>query len=300
MLHWLNKMLGIIFFSENFLLQFLPLCFITLGVWLVLDCLKYPDMSSAGSFVVGAAMFSISLSSLKLSFLFCLFIAAIASGMVGVITCIISFTFKVNKIIAGFLTSSVIIVWSSFFIEKTISLLDTESIFLSHLNVFFLGIYLCIFVSVILFFTTKQGLEVLYIGGSPPQNSFLQSKSFRINMLFLFLGNAIVGIGGVIQVNLVGGYSSGFEVGVLLNSMTSIFLGKYLISLLLRRKYLSACEKNVAQFFGVLAYSTVVTSLIFVFNLSEIRGIQILICFVAISFLSFYGKYNLNLNKTFI
>ncbi len=253
------------------------LLFVVLGVLSLIRMAGFPDLTVDGSFTVGAAVYSVCLTSgfgTAASFA----AAALSGGIGGLLTWTINDRLGVGKVISGVL-SMIILLLSAPYISggSTRSLLRVES-FQSRLDVLdanlsgriigpasyqshfiFTAFWLVAFTLtawlVARALSSRTGLRLRYAGSAAAPTLVPQQERRLLLVAALACGNAIVAMGGALEAQRRGGFTNNMGTGILLVGLAILILGEALIKSFRKREFLRLNEYLLAVVIGCLVYS---------------------------------------------
>lgn len=238
-----------------------------LGVFISYKILDFPDLTVDGSFVLGGAILSRSLS-LGLSPLAGMLLSMIAGSIAGLITGIIHTKFKVTNLLSGILV--MIGLYSI-----NLRIIGSSNIALFNKRLFLSGDYLLlkvIIVSVLaklildLFFMSKLGYMIKLVGVNPLLIENLGLNPMGYKILGLCISNGLVALAGSLMSQYQGYVDINMGTGILVMGLASIILGEALM------KYTPMKYLTTAAILGSLAYRlALITTLNLGFNPSDLK-----------------------------
>lgn len=208
--------------------------FISIGVYVAFQWLRYPDLTPDGSFVVGALAFAKAAAegwapgiSIVLS---------VVAGMVaGFVTSILNRLLKLPAVVAGLLVASALYSINLMILGMPYYPLDQRYSLIGNVPLLdggyvFLLVWLvplCTFVTVVLtlFAGTKWGLRARAIGENPLIAREVGTTETSYTILCLMLANGIVGLAGAFFVNRAIGVDVNIGFGTTINGLSGMILG---------------------------------------------------------------------------
>ncbi len=242
-------------------LLFLPLC---LGIYISYAVLRIPDLTTDGSFVLGAAAYAIGVHA-GLNPSIAMALAASAGILAGMAVGLLQTQFRLNPLIAGILLVFILnTVTLKLMGKPNLSLYDAASIFPqsgSRLGVLSVIAGTCI-VGVAFLLKSRVGL-MLYAFGNNPTLLCLSGKNAQVfRVIGLSMSNGLVGFCGALTAQVNGYADIGMGTGVILIALGTVIIGRQLYDYFFRRPPLAQFLKIVFCLVGVLIYFFVVNSLI--------------------------------------
>lgn len=236
---------------------FFPL---TLGVYLSYAILKTTDMTSEGSFVLGASTFARVLSlndSVPLAFILALF-----SGMMsGFGVSYIQREGKINSLIAGII---------GLFILYTLNfkLMGRPNIGIGNLTSLYASktfIFVCIVIitlGILLLLATRFGLLLRAFGENAELLQSLGKNSENYRYIGLGLSNGLAALCGAFTAINNGFADLGMGFGMTLTAISTVMLGQQLHLFLFPNQTFGIAKEIIGCFFGVLLYFTAINVLL--------------------------------------
>lgn len=244
---------------EHILLQsllFLPLCF---GIYISFSVLKLTDLTTDGSFVLGAGTFAVCVTH-NVDFYTSLFLAICAGAVVGVFVSYIQKNKEIDSLIAGIVTLFMLQGINLLAMGKpNISLLgiDSHTVFMRTL------IPLMIMGFIVLFFSNFG----LIFRGFGENDTLLERFGYRSNTirtLGLMLSNSLAAFSGVLTALEFGYADLSMGMGVTLTGMGAIMVGQYIIKNLREGRLFNSGIEFCGIFLGVGVYFSVLNGLLMV------------------------------------
>jgi len=260
------------------------LLFVVLGVFCLIRMAGFPDLTVDGSFTVGAAVYSVCLSS-GFGMAGSLAAAAGAGAIAGLLTWTVNDRLGVGKVVSSVL-SMIILVLSAPYISggSTRSLLRVESFparldaldaslsarllgpvpYQAHFT--FTAFWLAAFGGTAWFavraLSTRTGLRLRYVGSAAAPTLVPPNERRLLLMAALACGNAVVAVGGAVEAQRRGGYTNNMGTGILLVALAVLILGEALVKSFRKREYLRLHEHLGSVLLGCVVYAAGVQGLL--------------------------------------
>lgn len=209
-------------------LAFFSLC---LGIFISLKIFNIPDITTDGSYTLGAAVTAICLTnqvSLPITFLLVICSGAIA----GLITAFITTKFKINALLAGILVMTALYSVNLKILGRSnVPLIDVQNIFNWNENKFLAELtILSLAVAVlILFFSwllkTDFGLTMQATGVNETMVKSIGSNPNKIKIIGLAISNALVALSGFFIAQLQGFADINMGIGIVIMGLGSVMIG---------------------------------------------------------------------------
>jgi putative tryptophan/tyrosine transport system permease protein len=231
--------------EQSFL--FFPLA---LGIYISYAVLKIPDLTTDGSFLLGAALFGLSVSNgfhPALAILFCL----TGSSLAGFTVSFLQTRLKINPLIAGILLVFILNTLTFKLLGKpNLSLLGSPLIFMETLSLnvslFLLTLFLIITITCLL--RSKLGLMLHAFGNNPALLNLFGRRSNLYRMAGLCISNGLVGLAGALTASASGYVDIGMGTGMILISLGTVIIGQQIYQFLFKKNR----SKHLLQLFSVL------------------------------------------------
>lgn len=252
------------------------LLLVVLGVFVLIRATGFPDLTVDGSFTFGAALYCVLLLQ-GVHVVAALAATMIAGAVSGSLTWFINQRLGVGKVVSGVL-SMIVLTLSAPYVASgaTKSLLNlkdgfaaldridvglTEALlghvpFQLHIGFILAGLALfgvCL-ASVITLLRSRIGLRLRYSGSSTAPTFVPAKERAALTLLGLSFGNALVALGGAIEAQRRGGYTSGMGAGILLVALAVMVLGESYLKSRHKREYLHLTESMTSLIIGTIAY----------------------------------------------
>ena len=239
---------------------------VAIGIYTTFRIIDFPDLTCDGSFVFGAAVSSILITSGYNPF-FAMIAALIAGCIAGVATGILYTLLKITNLLSGILTSFMLYsvnlhVMGGF---PNIALNQYKTIFYqtSEVGVLcFVALVTCLMIGYL--FMTDFGLALLSIGQNKrlAQNSGVNIKMMTI--VGLALSNSLIALGGALFSQSQGFVDIGSGVGTVIVGLASVMIGERILQ---RR---NVFVKIISCLLGSVAYRILIGLALH----SDVIGIQ--------------------------
>ncbi len=247
-------------------LLFLPLA---IGVYMSYVVLRMPDLTTDGSFVLGAAIFAISVQGGINPFMAMLF-ATGAGGVAGMAVSCLQTYFRLNPLIAGILLVFILnTVTLKLMGRPNLSLFDSPSIFSVTVGyvsfsaggikiIMLTALAFVLILGVGFLLMSRLGL-MLYAFGNNATLLNLCGKNARVyRMVGLSLSNGLVGFCGALTAQASGYADIGMGTGIILIALGTVIIGQQFS----RHFYMPKVIQLSFCFVGVFVYFALVNSLI--------------------------------------
>lgn len=205
-----------------------------IGLYLTYRILKFPDLTTEGSFPLGAAVAVTAIVS-DVPPILAIFLAIIAGMGAGLVTGLLYTKGKVPVILAGILVMSGLHSVMLFIMKRpNINLLNQETIFdlfnglPNYYDVVFIGvIVLVILISVVLaFFYTNLGQAFIATGDNEDMARSLGIRTDNMKILGLVISNGVIALTGAL-VSQNNGYADlNGGTGVIVIGLASLIIGE--------------------------------------------------------------------------
>lgn len=212
---------------------------ISFGVYITYSILDFPDLTTDGSFPLGAAVTAVMLTNGVNPYLTLL--AAVAAGaLAGLFTGFIHVRLKVRDLLAGIITMTALFsinlqiggsnlmvgrdVDTIFSAAPTRALLGKLPLVYSKLAV---ALILVVLVKIILdlYFKTKSGLLLRAVGDNQTLVTALAKDKGRMKILGLVIANALVALAGSVVCHEQRGFSATMGTGQVVFGLATVIIG---------------------------------------------------------------------------
>lgn len=240
------------------IMQGLILALVAMGVMIPFKLLNFPDLTSEGSYPLGAAGYA-AFVSMQFGVIESTVAAAILAGIAGICTAMLHLRLKINTLLGGIIVSTMIYSINLRLMGKpNVALFEYENIFsilgassISIKILVLLGINAIIILPFIIFLHTEKGLRFRAVG----ENPFFAEKQginvSRYTIAGLFVGNALCGFAGALMVGMQSYADIGMGVGIAVHALAAIMIGEVII------EPHSAYKFIISTFAGALIYSQI-------------------------------------------
>ena len=235
---------------------------ISFGVYITYSILDFPDLTTDGSFPLGAAVTAVLLTKGVNPYL-TLLIALVVGALAGLFTGFINVRLKVRDLLSGIITMTALfsinlqIGGSSLMVGR-----DVDTIFSAapvraimgstplYINKLVVSLVLVILVKLLLdfYFKTKSGLLLKAAGDNPTLVTALAIDTGKMKILGLMLSNALVALAGAVVCHEQRGFSATMGTGQVVFGLATVIIG---ITLFRRMSFVKG---TTAVIFGSILY----------------------------------------------
>ena len=215
------------------ILQGLILTIVTYGIMIPFRLLNFQDLSSEGSYPLGASLSSFALLC-GISPLVSIFFGSIISGFVGILVALISLRLKINSLLAGIIVSSMIYTINLRILgQPNVSLFNLNLLF-SHQNIIYNIICLAccvllLILPVILFLKTEHGLQFRASGLNTQLAKRYSISITKYTLLGLFYSSFLNGFAGSIIVQIQNYTDIYMGSGIAIQGLAALMVGESII-----------------------------------------------------------------------
>lgn len=220
-----------------------------LGIYLSFCILRTTDMTTEGSFVLGAGVFA--RLSTELHPLVCLVIAMFSGVLAGIGVSRIQAHDKINSLMAGII--GLFILYSVNFQvmgRPNISLMSVAKI----PSIYFLIIIVVISVLVCLLMMSRVGLLLRAFGSNQVLLGALGKNVEGYRMLGLSLSNALTALCGALTAQANGYADLGMGFGMTLTGISAVIIGQRMVTVFSPFTLFNVLRELCACFLGVMIY----------------------------------------------
>jgi putative ABC transport system permease protein len=217
--------------STNLLGEALIYSICVLGIIISFRVIGFPDLTIEGSFTLGGAIFAYC-STLNYPVWLALFCSILASSAAGALTATIATFLKINKLLSGIITVTILYSLNLLIMKgPNISLLDSNTVFtfFPFSKIIFLTfVFFIVFFMILFLLSTNVGLLFRATGlkeGLVKRAGF-QPGCFVI--LGLMISNGLIGFSGSLLAQSHGFADISMGNGMLIIALTSMILGEYI------------------------------------------------------------------------
>lgn len=241
---------------------------LAIGSYITFSILRIPDLTSDGSFCLGAVVCG-AISLVGHPYLG-LLAGIVASALAGLATGLLSTRLKISPILSGVLVATgliSVIDWVPGWFGKTPSFYlrassGAKTIFdaagdANGLKILILLAIIIVLISLLLlFFRTQLGLSIRATGNNETMVRSSSINADRMKVIAFTLSNAVIGLAGGLYVQYSRAYSSTMGSGMLVTALAAIILAEVIFG---KKKLFPALPLVVA---GALLYRLVVAVVI--------------------------------------
>jgi putative ABC transport system permease protein len=212
-------------------LAFVPLA---LGIFLSAKVFNIPDITTDGSYTLGAAVFAVCMLS-NMHPLMATLLVMPAGAAAGAVTGIIHTKLKMNALLAGILVMTALYSVNLLIMERSnIPLLGTPSLFVEIsnpdnllINIAIAGILVTIITSILLWLLkTDFGLAMRAAGSNENMIEANGVNTNRIKMIGLAISNALVALSGCLVTQMQGFADINMGIGIVIAGLASVMMGE--------------------------------------------------------------------------
>jgi putative ABC transport system permease protein len=221
------------------LVQGLLYGFVALGIMIPFRLLAFPDLTSEGSFPLGACLGGALLAAGAGPWT--AVAAAVAGGAAaGATTAFVHLRFRINTLLAGILVMTILYSLNLRILgAANVALLANETVFsaISPRIVTSVALQLAVFAPMVgaallalrWLARTEIGLSLRAVGANATLAPALRIDTFRFVIAGLALGNALAALAGALAVQLQGFADVNMGLGVLINGLAAVIIGETLV-----------------------------------------------------------------------
>lgn len=228
---------------------------LSLGIFLTFRILKFPDMTTEGSFPLGGAV-AISLLTQGVHPLLSTGVAVLAGCFAGLVTGLLYTKGKIPTILAGILVMTSCHSVMLFILGRANKgLLHTKTLqdilpFSDRANELLLGLLAVVLVvSALLFFLyTRLGQAYIATGDNPDMARSFGIHTSKMELMGLVLSNGMIALAGALIAQQEGYADVSRGIGVIVIGLASLIIGEVLFS------NLTMAERFIAIVVGAIAY----------------------------------------------
>ena len=210
-----------------------------LGIFITMKIFRIPDITTDGSYTLGAAVTAVTLSagwSLSVSMILCILAGAIA----GVLTGIVHTRLKIDALLAGILVMTGLYSINLTILGRSnIPLVNVETIF-SQLalfetpvyNEFWIGLLFLLVLSGLVAFLlrTDFGIAMRATGNSESMTRALGINNDRMKIIGLAIANSLTALSGFLVAQYQNFTDINMGIGIVLVGLGSVLIGDALIN----------------------------------------------------------------------
>lgn len=235
-----------------------------LGIYLTFRILKFPDMTTEGSFPLGGAV-AVTLMNQGIHPILATFAGMLAGCVAGLVTGLLYTKGKIPTILAGILVmtscNSIMLMIMG---RANLGLLDIKTIqdllpFSATTNLLVIGVLAVILViaGLIFFLYTKLGQAYIATGDNRDMAKSFGINTDRMEVMGLVVSNGLIALSGAL-ISQQDGYADVSKgIGVIVIGLASIIIGEVLYS-----TNLTLLERLVATVVGAILYQFLIAGVI--------------------------------------
>ena len=235
-----------------------------LGIYLTFRILKFPDMTTEGSFPLGGAV-AVTLMNQGIPPILATFAGMLAGCVAGLVTGLLYTKGKIPTILAGILVmtscNSIMLMIMG---RANLGLLDIKTIqdllpFSATTNLLVIGLLAVILViaGLIFFLYTKLGQAYIATGDNRDMAKSFGINTDRMEVMGLVVSNGLIALSGAL-ISQQDGYADVSKgIGVIVIGLASIIIGEVLYS-----TNLTLLERLVATVVGAILYQFLIAGVI--------------------------------------
>lgn len=235
-----------------------------LGIYLTFRILKFPDMTTEGSFPLGGAV-AVTLMNQGIHPILATFAGMLAGCVAGLVTGLLYTKGKIPTILAGILVmtscNSIMLMIMG---RANLGLLDIKTIqdllpFSATTNLLVIGLLAVILViaGLIFFLYTKLGQAYIATGDNRDMAKSFGINTDRMEVMGLVVSNGLIALSGALISHQDGYADVSKGIGVIVIGLASIIIGEVLYS-----TNLTLLERLVATVVGAILYQFLIAGVI--------------------------------------
>lgn len=217
------------------------LCFsgIALGIFISMKIFNIPDITTDGSYTLGAAVTAVMLIHHLPGYII-LPAAIISGGMAGAITGLIHTKLKVNPLLAGILVMTALYSVNLTVMGRSdLPLINTSSLFTSitlvadpNQNTFIILAFFVLIVTLLIGYLLKTdfGIAMRATGNSETMVRALGVNTDRMKIIGLAMANALTAVSGYLITQLQGFADINMGIGIVIGGLGSVIIAETFIS----------------------------------------------------------------------
>lgn len=235
-----------------------------LGIYLTFRILKFPDMTTEGSFPLGGAV-CVTLMNQGVNPIFATILGMLSGMLAGFVTGLLYTKGKIPTILAGILVmTSCHSIMLMVMKRANLGLNEIQTLkdflpFSNDLNLLVLGLIAILLVisALIYFLYTRLGQAYIATGDNPDMAKSFGIDTDKMEMLGLIVSNGLIALSGAL-VSQQDGYADVSKgIGVIVIGLASIIIGEVLYS-----TGLTLFERLIAIVVGSILYQFLITAVI--------------------------------------
>ncbi|HEL1584834.1 TPA: ABC transporter permease [Streptococcus suis] len=236
---------------------------LSLGIFMTFRILNFPDMTTEGSFPLGAAV-AVTLLTQGVHPVLATGAAVLAGCLAGLVTGLLYTKGKIPTILAGILVMSSCHSVMLFIMGRAnLGLLHTTSLqdllpFSDTLNQLILGLVAVILVilALLFFLYTRLGQAYIATGDNPDMARSFGINTSRMELMGLVLSNGIIALAGALIAQQEGYADVSRGIGVIVVGLASLIIGEVLFD------NLTMAERFIAIVVGAIFYQFLILGVI--------------------------------------
>ena len=240
------------------------------GIYLSLKIFNIPDITTDGSYTLGAAITAIQLSQ-EGSWQIALLLSFIGGALAGMVTGFIHTRLRVNALLSGILVMTSLYSVNLMIMERSnIPLLQVEHIFStiqplnnSYVNQLLIVLMIAIIIGLLLVFMLKTdfGIAMRATGNSESMVNAMGVNTNRMKIIGLGLANALTALSGSIVAQFQQFSDINMGIGIVIFGLGAVMIGETTMDLIKK-------QGIIWRIFGVL-FGCVLFRLIIAFTLAS-------------------------------
>lgn len=209
-----------------------------LGIYISMRIFNLPDITTDGSYTLGAAVTALFLSN-QISPLLTLPLVFICGGIAGACTGFIHTRLKVNALLSGILVMTALYSVNLMIMGRSnIPLVQVKSIFnlfsldlADGISQFILLFFMLLFICVLLFLLLKTdfGIAMRATGNSDSMVRALGVNADRMKILGLAISNSLVATSGFLVTQLQGFADINMGIGIVILGLGAVMIGETIV-----------------------------------------------------------------------
>ena len=236
---------------------------LSLGIFMTFRILNFPDMTTEGSFPLGAAV-AVTLLTQGVHPVLATGAAVLAGCLAGLVTGLLYTKGKIPTILAGILVMSSCHSVMLFIMGRAnLGLLNTTTLqdllpFSDTLNQLILGLVAVILVilALLFFLYTRLGQAYIATGDNPDMARSFGINTSRMELMGLVLSNGIIALAGALIAQQEGYADVSRGIGVIVVGLASLIIGEVLFD------NLTMAERFIAIVVGAIFYQFLILGVI--------------------------------------
>ena len=240
------------------------------GIYLSLKIFNIPDITTDGSYTLGAAITAIQLSQ-EGSWQIALLLSFIGGALAGMVTGFIHTRLRVNALLSGILVMTSLYSVNLMIMERSnIPLLQVQHIFStiqplsnSYVNQLLIVLMIAIIIGLLLVFMLKTdfGIAMRATGNSESMVNAMGVNTNRMKIIGLGLANALTALSGSIVAQFQQFSDINMGIGIVIFGLGAVMIGETTMDLIKK-------QSIIWRIFGVL-FGCVIFRLIIAFTLAS-------------------------------